>query len=139
MWGRRSRAAKDEVRNREFVETIMEFLGIFPLRDHPVLGLPYGKRKLVELGRALALEPKLLLLDEPSAGMAAEEKKEFGICIRKIRDEYNATILLIEHDMNMVMGISDTVLAIDQGRVIAKGEPRDVKNNPDVIKAYLGS
>ena len=139
MWGRHSRAARDEVRNREFVETIMEFLGILPLRDHPVLGLPYGKRKLVELGRALALEPKLLLLDEPSAGMDAEEKKELGIFIRKVRDKYRATILLIEHDMRMVMGISDTVLAIDQGEVIAKGEPRDVKNNPDVIKAYLGS
>ena len=139
MWGRRSRAARDEVKNREFVETIMEFLGIIPLRDHPVMGLPYGKRKLVELGRALALEPKLLLLDEPSAGMDAEEKKELGIFIRKVRDEYRATILLIEHDMSMVMGISDTVLAIDQGQVIAKGEPRDVQNNPDVIKAYLGS
>ncbi len=139
MWGRRSRAAREEIENRESVEAVMEFLGISPLRDHPVVNLPYGKRKLVELGRALALEPRLLLLDEPTAGMSADEKKDLDVRIRAIRDQYKATIILIEHDMGVVMGLSDTVLAIDQGRVIAEGKPREVQSHPDVVKAYLGS
>lgn len=139
MWGRRSRAAREEIENRESVEAVMEFLGISPLRDHPVVNLPYGKRKLVELGRALALEPRLLLLDEPTAGMSADEKKDLDVRIRAIRDQYKATIILIEHDMGVVMGLSDTVLAIDQGRVIAEGKPRAVQSHPDVVKAYLGS
>lgn len=139
MWGRRSRAAREEIENRESVEAVMEFLGISSLRDHPVVNLPYGKRKLVELGRALALEPRLLLLDEPTAGMSADEKKDLDVRIRAIRDQYKATIILIEHDMGVVMGLSDTVLAIDQGRVIAEGKPREVQSHPDVVKAYLGS
>lgn len=139
MWGRRSRAARDEIRNREIAETIMEFLGVSALRDRSVASLPYGKRKLIELGRALALEPELLLLDEPAAGMFAEEKKSLHARIREVRDQFNTTILLIEHDMGTVMGLSDAVLAIDQGRVIAHGKPHEVQNHPDVIRAYLGS
>ncbi|HOM30398.1 MAG TPA: ABC transporter ATP-binding protein, partial [Deltaproteobacteria bacterium] len=100
--------------------------------------LPYGKRKLVELGRALALEPKVLLLDEPSAGMNTEEKDDLRIWIKDIQEDYRVTILLIEHDMNMVMGISDRILAINQGVKIVEGKPSEVQKHPEVIAAYLG-
>jgi branched-chain amino acid transport system ATP-binding protein len=100
--------------------------------------LPYGKRKLVELGRALALEPTVLLLDEPSAGMNTEEKEDFKIWIKDIQEDYKVTILLIEHDMNMIMGISDRILAMNQGDKIVEGTPREVQGHPEVIRAYLG-
>lgn len=138
MWGRRSRAAQEEIRNREIIEHIIDFLDLQALRDVFVSNLPYGKRKLVELGRALALEPKVLLLDEPSAGMNTEEKDDLRIWIKDIQEDYKVTILLIEHDMNMVMGISDRILAINQGQKIIEGTPREVQKNPDVIAAYLG-
>ncbi len=138
MWGRRSAAAREEVRHREIVERIIDFLDLQSLRDQFVASLPYGKRKLVELGRALALEPKILLLDEPSAGMNTEEKDDLRIWIKDIQEDYKVTILLIEHDMNMVMGISDRILAISQGVKIVEGPPRDVQKHPDVIAAYLG-
>lgn len=138
MSGRHSRAAKEEVRDREIVEHIIDFLDLQALRDLFVSNLPYGKRKLVELGRALALEPKVLLLDEPSAGMNTEEKDDLRIWIKDIQEDYRVTILLIEHDMNMVMGISDRILAISQGVKIIEGTPREVQKHPDVISAYLG-
>ncbi|HRS96563.1 MAG TPA: ABC transporter ATP-binding protein [Smithella sp.] len=138
MWGRRSRAAQEEIRHREIIEHIIDFLDLQALRDVFVSNLPYGKRKLVELGRALALEPKVLLLDEPSAGMNTEEKDDLRIWIKDIQEDYKVTILLIEHDMNMVMGISDRILAINQGLKIIEGTPREVQKNPDVIAAYLG-
>ncbi len=100
--------------------------------------LPYGKRKLVELGRALALEPKILLLDEPSAGMNTEEKQDLNIWIKDIQADYQVTILLIEHDMNMIMGISDRILAMSQGEKIIEGRPKEVQSHPEVIRAYLG-
>jgi len=138
MWGRRSRAAKEEIRNIKIVEKIIDVFDLQVVRDQFVSGLPYGKRKLVELGRALALEPKILLLDEPSAGMNIEEKEDLHIWIKDIQEDYKVTILLIEHDMNMVMGISDRVLAMNQGEKIVEGTPQEVQRHPEVIKAYLG-
>ncbi|HOI73115.1 MAG TPA: ABC transporter ATP-binding protein [Syntrophales bacterium] len=138
LWGRRSRAAREEIRNREVVERIIDFLDLQSVRNLPVASLPYGKRKLVELGRALALEPRLLLLDEPSAGMNTEEKEDLNLWIRDIREDYGVTILLIEHDMNMIMGISDRILAVNQGQVIIEGTPQEVQSHPEVIRAYLG-
>lgn len=138
MWGKHAYAAREEVRHREIVERIIDFLDLQALRDLFVSNLPYGKRKLVELGRALALEPKILLLDEPSAGMNTEEKDDLRIWIKDIQEDYNVTILLIEHDMNMVMGISDRILAINQGVEIIEDVPKIVQKNPDVIAAYLG-
>ncbi|MCJ8502695.1 ABC transporter ATP-binding protein [Desulfatitalea alkaliphila] len=138
MFGSRSRAAREEVAHREKVERIIDFLELQSVRDQFVGGLAYGKRKLVELGRALAMEPKVMLLDEPSAGMNTEEKDDLTIWIKDIRDDFQVTILLIEHDMNMIMGISDRVLAMNQGREIIQGAPGEVQRHPEVIKAYLG-
>jgi len=138
MWGRGSTAAKEEIANREFVENIIDFLDLQSVRNHYVASLPYGKRKLVELGRALALEPKILLLDEPSAGMNTEEKGDLNIWIKDIQADYQVTILLIEHDMNMIMGISDRIFAMNQGEKIVEGIAAEVQCHPEVIKAYLG-
>jgi branched-chain amino acid transport system ATP-binding protein len=138
MFGKRSKAAREEVVHREKVERIVDFLELQSVRDQFVGGLAYGKRKLVELGRALALEPKVMLLDEPSAGMNTEEKDDLTIWIKDIREDYKVTIILIEHDMNMIMGISDRVLAMNQGQLIVLGQPQEVQRHPEVIRAYLG-
>ncbi len=138
MIGRWTPAAHEEIEHREIVEGIVDFLDLQSVRDQFVASLPYGKRKLVELGRALALNPKVLLLDEPSAGMNTEEKEDLNIWIKDIREDYKVTILLIEHDMNMIMGISDRVFAINHGEKIVEGTPKEVQSNAEVIKAYLG-
>jgi len=138
MFWRRSRAAREEIAHRAAVEKVIDFLELQSARDKPVASLPYGIQKKVELARALAMEPKLLLLDEPSAGMNLEEKGDLIFWIKDVRDLLGTTILLVEHDMNMVMDISDRVLVLNYGSVIAEGPPDVVQNHPEVLKAYLG-
>ncbi len=138
MWGRKSFAAKEEIYHREKVEKIIDFLELANVRDKLVGALPYGTQKLIELGRALALEPDLLLLDEPCAGMNSEEKQDMIFWIKDIQDDLGISILLIEHDMKMVMDISSRVLAINFGKPVTLGTPEDVQQNPEVLKAYIG-
>jgi branched-chain amino acid transport system ATP-binding protein len=138
FYKRGSKAAKEEIEHREKVEKIIDLLDLQSARNQFVGALPYGTQKLVELGRALALEPSLLLLDEPSAGMNSEEKQDLIFWIKDIQDELGVTILLIEHDMKMVMDISDRVLAINFGKPIAEDIPDEVQKHPEVLKAYLG-
>ena len=134
-WGR---ARRDEERQRAYVETIIDFLEIEAIRKTPVGRLPYGLQKRVELGRALAAEPVLLLLDEPMAGMNVEEKADMCRFIFDIRDEFGITCVLIEHDMGVVMDISDRLVVLDYGRKIADGPPDVVRTDQAVIHAYLG-
>ena len=131
-------AQKEEIAHREAVERIIDFLEIQAIRKTPVGRLPYGLQKRVELGRALAMEPDLLLLDEPMAGMNVEEKEDMCRFILDVNDEFGTTIALIEHDMGVVMDISDRVVVLDYGRKLADGPPDEVRGNPDVIDAYLG-
>ena len=138
MWGRRSFAGREERHHRRKVETIIDFLDLQAVRNKLVGGLPYGTQKRIELGRALALEPELLLLDEPCAGMNAEERQDMIFWIKDIQEELKMTILMIEHDMNMVMDISDRIMAINFGRFVTVGTPEAVQNHPEVLKAYLG-
>jgi len=138
LWGKRSFAGKEEVAHRRKVEEIIDLLDLQSVRNKFVGALPYGTQKQVELGRALALEPELLLLDEPCAGMNSEEKQDMIFWIKDIQDTLGVTILLIEHDMKMVMDISDRILVINFGKIITEGNPEAVQKNPEVLKAYLG-
>ena len=131
-------ARDEEIRHREFVERIIDFLEIQSIRKQVVGRLPYGLQKRVELGRALAAEPELLLLDEPMAGMNLEEKQDMCRFILDVNDEFGTTIALIEHDMGVVMDISDRVVVLDHGRKIGDGTPEQIKANKAVIDAYLG-
>jgi branched-chain amino acid transport system ATP-binding protein len=131
-------AEREEIKHREFVENIIDFLEIQAYRKTPVGRLPYGLQKRVDLGRALAMEPRLLLLDEPMAGMNIEEKQDMSRFILDVNDEFGTTIVLIEHDMGVVMDISDRVVVLDYGKKIGDGKPDEVRANEDVIRAYLG-
>jgi branched-chain amino acid transport system ATP-binding protein len=135
FWGP---ARNEQVRHRARAEEIIEFLKLDDVRKQPTGALPYGLRKRVELGRALALDPKLLLLDEPMGGMNQEEKEDIARFILDINAEWGTTIILIEHDMAVVMDISDRVAVLDHGRKIAEGTPNEVQRHPAVLQAYLG-
>ncbi|MFY9209645.1 MAG: ABC transporter ATP-binding protein [Aestuariivita sp.] len=134
----KGRAEREEVENREKAERIIDFLEIQSIRKTPVARLPYGLKKRVELARALVSEPSLLLLDEPMAGMNVEEKEDMSRFILDVNDEFGTTIALIEHDMSVVMDLSDRVVVMDYGKKIGDGTPEEVRKNQDVIDAYLG-
>jgi branched-chain amino acid transport system ATP-binding protein len=131
-------ARNEEIEHRKKVEEIIDFLQIQSIRKTPVGRLPYGLQKRVELGRALAAEPELLLLDEPMAGMNIEEKEDMSRFILDVNDEFGTTIVLIEHDMGVVMDLSDRIVVLDYGKKIGDGTPNEIRNNKEVIDAYLG-
>ena len=128
-----------EIEAREKAERVIDFLQLHHHRDSMVAGLPYGVRKVVELGRALCTEPKLLLLDEPSSGLNVEETDDMAFWIADIKNELGITVLMVEHDMSLVSKVSDRVVAMNQGAVLAMGTPREVQTDPGVIEAYLGT
>jgi len=128
----------EERRHRERAEDVISFLGLERYRDTLIANLPYGVRKVVELGRALCTEPRLLLLDEPSSGLNVEETEGMGFWIEDIKKDLGITVIMVEHDMSLVSQVSDRVMALNYGRVLAMGEPREVQTHPEVVKAYIG-
>jgi branched-chain amino acid transport system ATP-binding protein len=127
-----------ELKHREKVEEVIAFLGLERYRDTLIANLPYGVRKVVELGRALCIEPKLLLLDEPSSGLNVEETEGMGFWIEDIKKDLGITVIMVEHDMNLVRMVSDRVMALNYGKVLALGTPDEVQNHPEVVRAYIG-
>jgi branched-chain amino acid transport system ATP-binding protein len=134
-----TRVREIEIQARRKAEEVIEFLGLQSYRDTYVAGLPYGVRKVVEMARALCTEPKLLLLDEPSSGLNVEETDDMAFWIKDIKNELGITVLMVEHDMSLVSKVSDRVLAMNQGQLLAMGTPREVQTDPGVIEAYLGT
>lgn len=132
------RCSRHEIQCREYVEDIIEFLDLEHVRKKPVAGLSYGLQKRVELGRALAMKPKLLLIDEPVSGMNSEETEDMARYLLDINEEMNITIALVEHEMGVVMDLSDRIMALNFGNKIAEGSPQEIAQNPEVIQAYLG-
>ena len=132
------RARRHELAHREAVERVIDFLDLQAHRDSLIANLPYGVRKVVEMGRALCMAPRLLLLDEPSSGLSVEETEDMAFWIQDIRTLLDITVLMVEHDMSLVSAVSDRVLALNYGRAIALGTAREVQEHPDVITAYLG-
>ena len=133
------RVRREELRHREAVEEVIDFLDLANYRDQRISNLPYGARKVVELGRALCAEPKLLLLDEPASGLNTEETEEVAFWIEDIKNDLGITVIMIEHDMSLVSAVSNRVLALNNGRMLALGTPAEVQSNPAVIEAYLGA
>jgi len=129
---------REELKHREKAEEVIAFLGLERYRDTLIANLPYGVRKVVELGRALCIEPKLLLLDEPSSGLNVEETEGMGFWIEDIKKDLGVTVIMVEHDMNLVRMVSDRVMALNYGKVIALGTPDEVQNHPEVVRAYIG-
>ena len=129
---------REELKHREKAEEVIAFLGLERYRDTLIVNLPYGVRKVVELGRALCIEPKLLLLDEPSSGLNVEETEGMGFWIEDIKKDLGITVIMVEHDMNLVRMVSDRVMALNYGKVIALGTPDEVQNHPEVVRAYIG-
>jgi branched-chain amino acid transport system ATP-binding protein len=129
---------REELRHREAVEEIIDFLDLANYRDQRISGLAYGVRKVVELARALCAEPRLLLLDEPASGLNTEETEEVAYWIEDIKNDLGVTVIMIEHDMSLVSAVSDRVLALNNGRMLALGTPAEVQSNPAVVEAYLG-
>jgi branched-chain amino acid transport system ATP-binding protein len=129
---------REEIKHREKVEDVIAFLGLERYRDTLIANLPYGVRKVVELGRALCTEPKLLLLDEPSSGLNLEETEVMGFWIDDIKNDLGITVIMVEHDMNLVRQVSDRVMALNYGRIMALGTPAEVQSHPEVIRAYIG-
>ena len=132
------RSRQRELEHRRRAEEVIEFLDLQSVRDSLVAGLPYGVRKVVELARALCTQPKLLLLDEPSSGLNVEETNDMAFWIQDIKNELGVTVLMVEHDMSLVSRVSDRVLAVNYGKVLAEGTPSEVQSHPEVIAAYLG-
>ncbi len=129
---------RQEIRFREVAEDVIDLLDLQSYRNQVIAGLPYGVRKLVEVGRALCMQPRLLLLDEPSSGLNPEETEDVAFWIEDINQDFGATVIMVEHDMNLVSQVSNRVMAMADGTVLATGAPGEVQRHPEVLKAYLG-